>query len=103
MTPRAALARARTYLRLPRSVGEPYRTFAAKQDLAAPSRYYGDGGTIHGTGHVDVLVNKDGVVAQVWFRCQQLPFKVTYGANERVDMPRARLTGVEIRDLGEGE
>ena len=103
MTPRAAWARAKTWLALPRSAGEPYRTFAAKQQLAAPSRYYGDGGTIHDTGHIDVRVNRDGVVSEVWFRCQQLPFSATYGGAERVSMPRARVTGVEILDLEDGE
>lgn len=46
----------------------------AKQRLAGSSRYYGDGGTIHHTGHLDVETYKGEVVA-VWYRCQPLPFK----------------------------
>lgn len=75
----------------------------AKQKLAGTSRYYGDGGTIHHSGYLDVETYKGEVVA-VWFRCQVLPFKQT-----EVDAERARemrrgndylpgLTGVEVQD-----
>lgn len=47
------------------------------------TRYYGDGGTIHGTKHLHVETFRGTVVA-VWFRCQPLPF----GQHE-VDGPRA--------------
>lgn len=48
-------------------------------------RFYGDGGTIHSTGYVDVEVH-DGQVVAVWFRCQMLPFKTA-----AVDAERARV------------
>ena len=73
-----------------------------KQDLASPARYYGDGGTIHATGFVDVETYRGEVVA-VWFRCQPLPFE-----QERVDKERAAemktmslpvgIAGVEVLD-----
>lgn len=71
-----------------------------KQELAAPARYYGDGGTIHSTGTVDVEVSNGQVVA-VWFRCQQLAFRQVdlnhdkYGGQVAQG---ARLTGVEVLD-----
>ena len=33
-----------------------------KQELAKPGRYYGDGGTIHSTGEVNVELDGDGHV-----------------------------------------
>jgi hypothetical protein len=34
----------------------PVKRWRRKQELAAPSRYYGDGGTIHNTGALDIEV-----------------------------------------------
>ncbi len=75
--------------------------FAAKQRLAAPGRYYGDGGTIHHTGYLAVETRQGRVVA-VWFRCQMLPFRQTEVDAQRAgEMDRAdagqdvTLTGVE--------
>ncbi len=74
-----------------------------KQALAAPGRYYGDGGTIHGTEYLAVETDDLGNVVSVWFRCQMLPFKQV-----RVDEARAiamrqadslpAITGVEVCD-----
>ena len=60
----------------------------ARQKVASPARYYGDGGTIHSTTHLDVEVDDDGLVVAVWFRCQTLPFQVW---NRNV--PRAERDG----------
>lgn len=74
-----------------------------KNRLAAPARYYGDGGTIHDDGHVSVEVH-DGRVVAVWFRCQQLPFRqhdVNAARTAEMDATHAetlRLTGVELLD-----
>jgi len=71
-----------------------------KQKLAAPSRFYGDGGTIHGSGELDVEVHEGKVIA-VWFRCQQLPFKQSPADAARVASvsdATVKLTGVEVRD-----
>ena len=74
-----------------------------KQQLASPSRFYGDGGTIHSNGHLDVEVF-NGKVVSVWYRCCLLPFKQTDVAADRAnEMNRAQdelpiLTGVEILD-----
>lgn len=38
-------------------------------------RFYGGDGTIHATGHVDVVLDEAGNVSAVWFRCALLPFK----------------------------
>jgi len=84
--------------------------FARKQELARESggRYYGDGGTIHSSGELDVEVDCTGHVVAVWFRCHTLPFSVTWhgagspgpkqmrGMHLRGSIPE--LTGVEVRD-----
>lgn len=79
--------------------------FQQKQELAKPGRYYGDGGTIHHTGHVDIEVDRNGHVVSVWFRCQLLPFKQADVEDSRaLEMYRAyadydfKLSGVEIID-----
>lgn len=77
------------------------------------TRYYGDGGTIHSSGHLDVETFQGTVVA-VWFRCQALPFQQTEVEGSRAtDMESmygnpengrpygdngTELCGVEVRD-----
>ena len=87
--------------------GEPeISEWQCKQVLASPSRYYGDGGTIHSNGYLDVELDYAGNVVAVWFRCQMLPFKQADVSNDRADdMERAyseshipALTGVEVLD-----
>lgn len=72
-----------------------------KQRIAAPASYYGDGGTVYSTGHIDVEMYH-GEVVGVWFRCKFLPFRV-----HQVELRRAltldearffeheRITGIE--------
>lgn len=70
------------------------------------TRYYGDGGTIHKRGHLDVEVYK-GRVVSAWFRCQALPFRLIEVDKLRArDMTRAykespgvSLHGIEVKDL----
>ena len=76
-----------------------------KQLLSRPSRYYGDGGTIHHSTRLDVEVDTFGEVVAVWFRCQPLPFRQTLAMPNRADEMRnmmrsyhSQITGVEIRD-----
>jgi hypothetical protein len=76
----------------------------AKQDAAhlSGARYYGDGGTIHGTNHLDVCLNGEGQVVEVWFRCQLLPFRVsthTHADGFELGQPPISITGVEVIDL----
>lgn len=47
-------------------------------------RFYGDGTTIHNTGHVDVETHNGEVVA-VWFRCQPLRFNHVEVDEERAN------------------
>lgn len=78
--------------------------WAGKQALAAPSRYYGDGGTWHTTTRLDVEVDEHGRVVAVWYRCQMLPFRQSTVSHERAaEMDAAgpvpvKLTGVEVLD-----
>lgn len=44
---------------------------------------YGDEGTIHRTGEVNVERGQDGTVVAVWFRCRTLPF-----SDSRISEPR---------------
>ncbi len=54
----------------------------------AKTRFYGDGGTIHGTTHVDVET-RGGKVVAVWFRCAAIPFKQTKVEKSRaIEMER---------------
>jgi hypothetical protein len=80
---------------------EPTDNFLLKQSLARADgrRYYGDGGTIHGTTHLDVCTDEDGNVLQVWFRCQLLPFKVHRSTDRTRENPLdIKITGVEVAD-----
>jgi hypothetical protein len=84
--------------------------WARKQEAAKltdpNARYYGDGGTIHASGEVNVEV-LNGEVVSVWFRCQMLPFSAhqvsEYRAAEMRDAFKnlsetTRISGVEIID-----
>lgn len=76
------------------------------------TRYYGNGGTIHGNTELDIEIGPDGKVVAVWFRCQPLPYRA-YPANaERAaDMRRmyqegackTKLCGVEVKDPPRGK
>lgn len=73
-------------------------TWQLRQILAGPGgRYYGDGGTIHATEALDVIVRGGNVVA-VWFRCQMLPFKQCKpGAGEGNPIDKGlHITGVNL-------
>lgn len=75
----------------------------ARQKAASPARYYGDGGTIHATGSIDIEIF-EGRVVSVWYRCQLLPFTQRWVTPERaVEMtghsPRVTITGLNVRDL----
>lgn len=71
----------------------------------AGAAYYGDGGTIHHTGHLDVEVTPAGEVVAIWFRCRALPFEVAPAGERRADEmrrmyrddPPPPLTGIEYR------
>lgn len=83
------------------------RAWLRKQRAAAltGAAYYGDGGTIHHTGHLDVEVTPAGEVVAVWFRCRALPFEVAPADERRADEmrrmyrddPPPPLTGIEYR------
>jgi hypothetical protein len=79
--------------------------WAAKQALAHPGRYYGEGGTLHGTTELDVETDATGRVVAVWYRCQMLPFKQHTVSDQRaIDMDEGgavplQITGVEVLDL----
>jgi hypothetical protein len=76
-----------------------------KQELAAPNKFYGDGGTIHHSGTIDIDVDANGHVVEVWFRCRNLPFRVSFlderGSREptgygSTDEYLPYITGVEL-------
>lgn len=76
--------------------------WALKQVLAEPSRYYGDGGTIHHTTQLDIDTDTNGNVIAVWFRCQLLAFNQVWCDQRRTDDLRgaqgAYISGVEVVD-----
>lgn len=69
------------------------------------TQYYGDGGTIHSTGEVNVELDKNGKVVSVWFRCALLPFtQHVVDDNRAKDMRRAysensipEIRGLELK------
>lgn len=63
-------------------------------------RFYGGHKTVHGSRHLDIVM-EDNKVTEVWFRCQQLPFEVSspkghkaYGITK--DLPA--IFGIELID-----
>ncbi len=58
--------------------------------------FYGDLGTVHGTGEVNIQQNKDGRVINVWFRCQVLPFTVSQGSLHDIAQSSERIRGIEF-------
>lgn len=76
-----------------------------KQSLAEPSIFYGDGGTIHHSGELDIEMF-EGKVVSVWFRCMLLPFTEHEVKENRASEMRGAynhegsvpdLTGVEVK------
>jgi hypothetical protein len=67
-----------------------------------PRRTYGDLGTIHQTGTIDIQVNwEQRKVTGVWFRCLNLPFTVNADDLEpvnRSDIAIEEITYVELPD-----
>lgn len=70
----------------------------AKQRAAGRSRYYGDGGTIHATGTVDIEIF-EGRVVSVWYRCQLLPFTERWVDEGRAAEMAGASANVEITAL----
>lgn len=63
---------------------------------------YGHDKTIHRTGHLDIGVDENGVVTEVWFRCIQLPFEQfearRRAGDEQPDLPKIKAITVVIND-----
>jgi hypothetical protein len=80
--------------------------FDKRQALCAETgtRYYGDGGTIHGTPHLTVITDIEGNVLAVEFRCLRLPFQQVIAGLSRAreirfsHKPNFRINGIEYRE-----
>lgn len=72
--------------------------FARLQKMLAPYRFYGDGGTIHGTTHLDVET-RNGEVVAVWFRCSLLPFEQHEINHERAEVRPLPWRGPKIHGI----
>lgn len=83
--------------------------FDKRQALCAETgtKYYGDGGTIHGTPHLTVITDIEGNVLAVEFRCLRLPFnQVIAGLGRAREIrfgpkPNFRINGIEYREKPE--
>jgi hypothetical protein len=74
-------------------------TDVSKRPLAKEELRYGDDGTIHRTGHLDVEVDNYGKVVAVWFRCMPLPFEQSHAEPHRaLDMNRMYSGASAITD-----
>ncbi len=63
------------------------------------NHYYGDGGTIHGHGRLDVEIDPGtGEVTSVWFRCLNLPFRVFSRPAPVRSNPDIEIRGIEYKD-----
>jgi hypothetical protein len=62
-------------------------TWQRKQAAArlTGARYYGDGGTIHGTTYLNIETDSKGDIVSVWFRCQALPYEIITVDDQRAD------------------
>jgi len=60
---------------------------------------YGDDGTIHHTGHVDVELGPTGTVVAVWFRCRMLPFSQSVVADSRVQSMLENPSAADIKAI----
>jgi len=76
---------------------------ARRARFPGPVRHYGDDGTIHRTGEVNVELDNEGQVVSVWFRCALLPFtQNVVGKDRAADMRRAyehppyRITAIDF-------
>lgn len=76
--------------RAPRSLG-----FTVDEGMPDRGTRYGGAQTLHNTGTVDIMLNESGEVAQVWFRCQMLSFKVSEFTADEVAQGD-RLVAVEV-------
>lgn len=70
-----------------------------QRPLQGEGRYYGGGGTIHGTDKLDIIINEFGSPVEVWFRCQTLPFDYSYAEPDRIyEMPDVGIIGIELTE-----
>lgn len=66
--------------------------------------HYGDNpdGTrtsIHGSGPIDIQTDKDGKILYVWFRCLNLPFRVSVLEHGETSYnPDIKVTAVEYEE-----
>lgn len=97
-------------LAIPTFCTDPYHGLAQRpyqpRRPSLATRRYGDGNTIHSTGHLDVET-LDGRVVAVWYRCQPLPFSQTDVLDDRADEMdlmyeiglNMRIAAIDIVDL----
>ena len=79
----------------------PDDIFRLKHSLAQSdgNRYYGDGGTIHGTSRLDIEIDPaTGEVTAVWFRCLNLPFEIFSRPGTVRINPDTEVHGIEYRE-----
>ncbi len=81
--------------------------WALYQAMAGPTgRYYGNGGTIHDSGTIDIDLNAAGDVVAVWYRCLNLPFHVSRDRgsmrNAEPINPPTVISGIEYHVPQEG-
>jgi hypothetical protein len=60
------------HVRAPRGLG-----FSVDEGMPDRGRRYGGAQTLHNTGTIDVVLDENGRITEVWFRCQMLAFRVS--------------------------
>lgn len=72
--------------------------FSVDDGLPDRGTRYGGAQTIHNTGTVDIVIDSDGYIREVWFRCQQLQARVHHrdDYNDDYDVEGTPLVAVEL-------
>jgi hypothetical protein len=83
--------------RWPSAVARAAKETAAAAEASAQVHHYGDAGTIHQTGVVNVEVDAQGKVVSVWFRCLGLPFTQHVVHERRAEEMRRMSESVNTR------
>lgn len=78
-------------IRSPRGLG-----FTVDDGLPDRGTRYGGAQTIHNTGTIDVVVDDSGKIVDVWFRCANLPFRVTKQGTGRTEYSTGKPNIVAI-------
>jgi hypothetical protein len=84
---------------LDRHARAPRGFFGVDDGMPDRGHRYGGAQTIHNTGTIDVVLDDSDTVIEVWFRCQQLAYRVSQPKGSTVySGAGANVVAVELAD-----